>query len=252
MRLGIGKMVIIWGVAIIVALGIGQYEKRKVKDIGLYDMNRVEEIEGEDIKFGYMLSDKDIDAFFPEENIKECVDEASKTAKYAMLVKAEGQLKLYHHSMNQKVEVCKVMDTRKLKLCTGKNGSPKNGEKIWVNIDGGFDFNFYTGEEIDQNSIYYNELAVMPMQEDNKYLIFVDDDLLNEYRKEKVYHINQIGIEYYNLDKTESKYCNKKLEDIRYSDFKGSEFITDSKYTLKRMEEVKEMMLDKFGEFLEE
>lgn len=210
----------------------------------------MDEVEGENIKFGYMLSDEDINAFFPEEKIEECVDEASKEAKYAMIVKAEGKLELYHHSMNQKVEVCKVIDTKKMKLCTGKNGLVDSGEEIWLNIDGGFDFNFYTGEEIDQNSIYYNELAVMPMQKNNKYLVFVDGDLLNEYRKEKVYHINQTGIEYYNLDKTNSKYCDKDLEDIRYSDFLDSEFITNSEYTLKRMEEVKEVMFKKFGKFL--
>lgn len=40
MRLGLGKMVIVWGLAIVAVFGIGQYEKRKVKDIGLYGIKK--------------------------------------------------------------------------------------------------------------------------------------------------------------------------------------------------------------------
>lgn len=238
------KFILFWIVLVIGVLIYGQYGKTKMVNCGLSDIHNVSDIWDLRIKLSSIM---DSETFYKESDLEE-VYNAYLATDYTMVVKATGNLKLYYRSMNQEVEVIKVIDNATFDECSGVNNIAKLDEKIWINSYFGIDFNF-PNENENYKDIYYNQLSVMPMNEGDTYLVFANDDDLNHIYDKKVYHIqNNFYLEYFNLSSDESFTVQKDLAELELSDFKGSEFIANSDSVLEKMEAFKAKIISKLKE----
>lgn len=204
----------IWLILIACAALFGQYEKNNAEDIGLYGMTTPQQADDMEIGVTYILSDADIDSFFPKTNLQEELQAMYFSSEYAMIVEAEGCFDLYHRSMNQYADVIRIIRLKNMKDVTGTEGQPAQGAQVMLHVDGGFDFGYeeeldeYGNIFIDQSKIYYFELSALPMKKGNRYLIFANESRLNEYRQVPLYYSGSGIVEYFNLDDNSLSYCD--------------------------------------------
>ena len=151
--------------------------------------------------------------------------------------------------MNQYAYVEQVIRLKDLSDVTGKDGHPKKGDRVLLHTDGGFDFGYEKDDETglipyDQDQIVYFELSSLPMKEGQTYLYFGNESKLNSCRKTPLYYAGDGMIEYFSLDSQNLSYCDKEASAATYQDFALCDYLVRSEKGAKRIEEVKEMLLD--------
>lgn len=162
------------------------------------------------------------------EDIVQMYEEALAGFQNVMLVKPTGKIKCQYWSIQQELEVKKVL----------KGEGPEGGNAIYIHQGTRVDTDLKMGR------ISLKSYGVNLMQPEKEYLLFCDRADMSDYADEEYYVSNSLSVCYFTLDDDYVGGVNST--EVRYADLAGCEFFVDSEEAASAVAKFKKAIMEYF------
>ena len=212
-----------------VVLLVGLICKNSFKNLGIVDIENMEDIRELDCNVNQIFTENDVELF-----IADCplgYFEKALKEKTVLIVKPTNKIHQYNFSMTQEMEIIEVL-----------NGEEKEGNIVeFVSIGGIYDQRYAFHHYDNDRPLHYGMINLLCP--DSYYLVFADALETNTYTDVQRYRGAFTLFSTFNLSSDYSKPINVSIESIAYNDYEDSEFLCDTQETVDKLVEFKTEVL---------
>ena len=204
-----------------VTLLAGLICKNSFKNLGIADIEKMEDIRALECNVNQIFTEKDVELFIegcPVGYFEEAFEE-----KTVLIVKPTDKIHQYNFTMTQEMEIIEVL-----------NGVAKEGDSVeFVSIGGVYDQRYAFHRYDNDRPLHYGMMNLLCP--DSYYLVFAEALETNAYTDVQRYRGAFTLFNTFNLSSDYSKPINAPIETIAYNDYENSEFLCDTQETVDKL-----------------